>query len=374
MQPTLSVSQLVNIMNDTLAATFSALDVAGEVSSTHTWNERLVFFELKDEEALVHCMIPLQSLDVPLEAGMQVRVIAVPNLTKKGKFSLNVRRVTPVGEGALHQAFVALKTQLEREGLFEEARKRTLPRFPERIALVSSREGAARGDFLTQVQQRWGDVAVLSVHVRVQGESAPEQITTALERVNELPEPPDVIVLTRGGGSLEDLLAFNSESVVRAVAGSRVPTVVGIGHERDETLAEYAADMRAATPTDAARRVVPDAAEVRTGLEAQRRRLQHSASSAMTDMRRYIMDSARELWRDMQRLYGQQREAIESRERILRGYDPREVLRRGYAIVRREQAVVRELGAISVGEGIVVELRDGYVNAEVTELHYGPTE
>lgn len=370
MQPTLSVSQFIDIMNDTMAATLPAVDVVGEVSSRHAWNQRLMFFELKDVAALVHCMIPLSRLDVPLEVGMRVRISAAPRVTKKGKFSLQARTVLPEGEGALHQAFTLLKAQLEREGLFAEERKRPLPSFPRRIAVVTSKEAAAWSDFTQQAQTRWPQAEILLVHTQVQGEAAPEQIVAAIEHVNALQSLPDALVVIRGGGGLEDLLPFNSESVVRAVAGSRIPTVVGIGHERDESLAELAADMRAATPTDAARRVVPDAAEIRSDIDAYQQRLHKNTLDVIEQRREQVAAYARQLEPAVRQVAERWRQWIDNRHLVLGSYDPQAVLRRGYAVVRSQQTVVTSLGALSVGNKVVIQLADGAFSAQVTELYY----
>lgn len=370
MQPTLSVSQFVDIMNETMAATLPAVEVLGEVSSHHTWNQRLVFFELKDEAALVHCMIPLSQLNVPLEIGMRMRISAAPRLTKKGKFSLQARSVLPEGEGALHQAFTLLKAQLEGEGLFADERKRLLPPFPRRIAVVTSKEAAAWSDFTQQVQSRWPHAEILLGHTQVQGEAAPEQIVAAIEHVNALQPLPDALVVIRGGGGLEDLLPFNSESVVRAVASSRVPTVVGIGHERDESLAELAADVRAATPTDAARRVVPDMAEIRSDIAAHQRRLHKNVLDLVEQRRERVTAYARQLEPAAWRVAESWRQRIDNRHQVLSSYDPQAVLRRGYAVVRSQQTVVTSLGALSVGNKVVIQLADGAFSAQVTELQY----
>lgn len=388
MRPTVSVSQFVEIINQTLEMTYPVVDVLGEIASYREWNDRLAFIDLKDEGAVVSCMIPLHMLTTPVEEGMQVSVSATPKVTNKGRFSLNIRKLELVGEGALRRAFELLKTKLEQEGLFAAERKRALPRFPGRIAVVTSLDSAAYQDFLKTVQQRWGGLEIVAVHTQVQGEAAPEQLVGALSYVNQLPDPVDVVVVTRGGGSLEDLAAFNSEPVVRAIASSRVPTVVGVGHETDTSLADMAADVRAATPTDVARHIVPDRHELlRTvrqhkhtlsqytdgmvkesqTLVAQRvRTLQHAV--AISRYRELIRYGAKTLIRQQQQLLTHHQDHVAGLKRTLDGFDPRAVLRRGYAVVRHQDAVLREAGRATVGDQVVIQLHHGTLDAEVTDV------
>ncbi len=384
----ISVSQFVQVMNDTLAATFSIVTVVGEVSGYKEWNGRLAFFDLKDDTAVVNCMIPLGMLEAPIEDGMRIRVHAVPKLTQKGRFTLNVRRIEPMGEGELQRQFELLKAKLEREGLFAEDRKRPLPRFPSRIAVVTSLESAAYRDFRKTVDARWGGVNILAVHTTVQGETAPHYITKAISYVNQLSDPVDALVVTRGGGGLEDLTAFNAESVVRAVAGSRVPTVVGVGHETDVSLADMVADVRAVTPTDVARHIVPDRQEMHSSLATYKRTLvrsieahirhyrthlsQHVAAMKRTvDIPRYkerVAHARTALMRHQQQLLSRNRGHMAGLKRTLHSFDPHTVLQRGYAVVRSENAILREAGRVSVGEQVVIQLAKGELEAKITDV------
>lgn len=388
MQTEVSVSQFVTIMNETLAATYPVVTVIGEVSGYKEWNGRLVFFDLKDDSAFVNCMIPIPMLEAPIEDGMRVRVHAEPKLTRKGRFTLNVRRVEPVGEGELQRQFELLKAKLEKEGIFAEERKRPVPRFPRRVAVVTSLESAAYRDFLKTAGERWGGLDIIAVHTQVQGEAAPGHITEALAYVNQLAEPVDVAVLTRGGGGLEDLAAFNSESVVRAVASSRAPIVVGVGHEIDVSLADMAADVRAATPTDIARHIVLDRREMRSALHAYQRVLTRSMHETVRDTRTKLVRHADTMKRavalpsyretvtraktalinQQQRLLRRNRDYTAGMKRTLQSFDPQAVLQRGYAVVRHENTVLREAGRVSVGDQIMVQLTKGELEAEVTDV------
>lgn len=389
MQPTISVSQFVQVINDTLEMTYPSVDIVGEVSGYKVWDNRLVFFDLKDDEAAINCMIPLGQLETPLEDGMQVCIAASPKVTKKGRFSVTVRSLQLVGEGALRRAFELLKAKLDQEGLFSVERKRILPRFPARIGVITSLDSAAYHDFLKTLKQRWEGVEVVAVHSQVQGEAAPEQLVSAITYVNQLSSPADVLVITRGGGSLEDLAAFNSETVVRAVASSRVPTVVAVGHETDTSLADLAADMRATTPTDAVRHIVPDKREIEEQIARDKESIRQSIRRSLQEKRSLISSNLYTLshtpvisrhkervGHDKQLLIRQQsqllrakREHLTGLKRTLSGYNPDAVLKRGYAIVRHDNAVLRRLGGISVGDMVVVQLSQGSLEAEVTNVH-----
>ncbi len=388
MQPAISVSQFVEIINETLEMTYPVVDVIGEIASYREWNNRLAFMDLKDEGAVVSCMIPLQMLNTPVEEGMQICVSATPKVTNKGRFSLNIRKLELVGEGALRRAFELLKTKLEQEGLFAPERKRPLPRFPERIAVVTSLDSAAYQDFLKTLKQRWGGLEILAVHTQVQGEAAPEQLVDALSYVNQLPEPVDAVVVTRGGGSLEDLAAFNSEPVVRAIASSRVPTVVGVGHETDTSLADMVADVRATTPTDVARHIVPDRLELQNVIRQYKRTITQSTNDAIKESRTQVAQrvrtlqhavtisryreltrySAKTLTHRQQQLLKRNKDYVVGLKRTLEGFDPQAVLRRGYAVVRQRDSVLHEAGRVSVGDQVMIQLHKGTLDAEVTDV------
>jgi exodeoxyribonuclease VII large subunit len=197
-----------------------------------------LYFDLKDEFSKVSCFASIYALPGPLDDGMVVRVTGVPRLHPQFGFSVTVQTITPAGEGSIKKAFLLLKKKLTDEGLFDEARKRGIPDLPRSIALVASVESAAYADFIKILSARWPFVNVHVYDSQVQGEAAPEQLVRAIKRANESAELADVLVVTRGGGSADDLQAFNDERVVRAVAASRMPTIVAIGHEIDESLSD----------------------------------------------------------------------------------------------------------------------------------------
>ncbi len=387
----LSVSQFVQGLNAALEeALFPyGATIEGEVAEYRVSQEKWVWFLLKDATAIVSCFSTVWQLRQPLEDGMKVRVHGLPKVhAKSGKFSVNVDRVEMVGEGALKRAFELLKKKLDLEGLFAPGRKRALPRFPERIGLIASTESAAYTDFLRILGNRWGGLQVRAAHVQVQGQSAVADIVGAFRYFNAHPELAEVLVLTRGGGAMEDLHAFNSEDVVRAIFSSKIPVVVGVGHERDETLADYAADVRASTPSNAAERLVPDRrdlereieASVRTaerGLEKEIARLGHRLFDLEHQLQEQVRSARAEfeavmsdLELQLSNFEGRLRVlsgSIERDERLLRSFDPRGVLKRGYAIVRGPDGrLVRDAASVDRGTAIAVHLSKGTLAAEVT--------
>jgi exodeoxyribonuclease VII large subunit len=379
----IGVKEFLDILNETLTFAFPSVTVEGEVSSYKVNQGKWVFFDLKDDDATLSCFMPIYQLKVPLEDGMRVRVTGVPKLTKWGKFSFTARSVELAGEGELRRAFELLKQRLGAEGLFAPERKRPLPAYPRTIGLITSGTSAAYADFLKILAARWGGIAISLADVTVQGQSAPDQIIGAINYFNQTATPPDVLVLIRGGGSLEDLQAFSTEAVARAVASARVPIVVGVGHEVDTSLADMAADVRAATPTDAARLVVPD----RTALTRQATELQNQLSLALPRQirlrqerlahslrqltqfivrpRMQVEQSAEVLNRQMGQLEQSLKQRLDSLARVLGSFDPEQTLKRGYAIVRSNGKIVKQASTVSAGSGLVIQLADGKLNAKV---------
>lgn len=273
----LTVSEITAMIRGVLESAFVSLWIEGEIADLARARSGHIYFTLKDEGAQLPCVLwasTAGTVRFPLEDGLRVlcrgRLSVYP---PHGRYQLVVQRVSPAGIGSLELALRRLKEKLAKEGLFAAERKRALPPFPRTIAVVTSPSGAAVHDFLTALRDRLTTADIVIVPVRVQGEEASEEIAHALHWVNSWRASPDCIVLTRGGGSLEDLAAFNSEVVVRAIAASRIPVVSAVGHEIDVTLADLAADVRALTPTDAAQRVLPAKSEVLERLMVAEHRL-----------------------------------------------------------------------------------------------------
>ena len=380
----LQVSEFIETVNFVLKESWGTEEVGveGEVSGYRVSQGQWVSFDLKDDKALVNVFLPVWNLRVPIEDGIKVRVIGLPRVYPKyGKFSLSAERIELAGEGALKKALALLRARLEKEGIFDPSRKRELPRFPQRIALVASRESAAYGDFIRIMSERWGGVEIDLYHVLVQGERAPKDIVRAIQTAQS--KNYDALILTRGGGSLEELMAFNDEQVVRAVYASKIPTLVAIGHERDITLAEEAADVRASTPTDCARRLVPDRRDVQyelstlvSGIDSRFIRLIEDRRDAITHAL-----SAPSIWlaskrdalsrvnekclRLVEQWIASLRERISNRVRLLASLDPTSVLSRGYAIIRDASGnTISSVTGLSVGQSVALVLRDG--EAETT--------
>ncbi len=357
----IAVKDFVAILNETLGFAYPLVVVEGEIASFKINQGKWVFFDLKDDEATLSCFMPLYQLKVELADGMKVRVSGTPKLTKWGKFSFTAKSVELAGEGELKRAFELLKNRLSGEGLFDDTRKRPIPRIPARLGLITSRGSAAYSDFIKILNSRWSGIEILLADVQVQGAPAPDQIVSALNYFNQLADPMDVLVLIRGGGSLEDLQAFNTESVARAVATSRTPIVVGVGHEVDISLADFAADVRAATPTDAARLVVPDREEILQTLghyaASFERRLAVHLRSAQHEVERSIIV--------MERKLDQSRQQLETLARVLTSYDPKAALARGYAIVKLKGKVLKTAKLASAGDGLMIQLADGNIAAKV---------
>lgn len=257
----LTPSQLNSDIRQALERGFPPLWVEGEISNLALPRSGHMYFSLKDADSQIGCAMfrnRNQLLRFRPENGQQVLVRARLTVYEpRGQYQLLVESMEPAGDGALRAAFEALKAKLQDEGLFDADRKRQLPAAPQRIGIVSSPTGAALRDILTTLQRRYPIGEVVLYPSAVQGNDAPRQILAAIEAANRRREC-DVLIIARGGGSLEDLMAFNDEAVARAIAASRIPVISGIGHETDFTIADFVADLRAPTPTGAAERVAPD--------------------------------------------------------------------------------------------------------------------
>lgn len=390
----LTVTQFVGLINTALAS-LDTVTVEGEVEEYKIIQNKWVVFDLKDATSLVRCFMPKWNLRTEIEDGMLVRAVGQVKLRSKGFLSFVLDSVQPAGEGSLKRAFVLLKKKLEHEGLFAPARKRALPRFPQTMGLITSRDAAAYGDFLKVLKARQGGLTIYFLHTPVQGEEAPTAIIRALEQANTTLKNLDAIVLVRGGGSLEDLQAFNDERVVRAVAASRVPIIVGVGHERDETLAEYAADVRASTPSNAAELLVRTRIESLAAIDHARQRLRQAVQTALTRHRTVIQRAVSRRFivaisQKRQRL-GSIRQALshylaetlrrkqqqtDQLLRLLRSFSPETILNRGYSITRTKKGhVLKRAAQVKRGDQLMTQLSDGQipsvVGTKVSQLELG---
>ncbi len=296
-EQTLTVSQLTAQIKNALEGEFTSVWVAGEISNYSRPQSGHSYFTLKDDQAQIRSVMwrsAAARLKFDLADGLDVICHGhVDVYAPRGSYQLVIDQLQPKGIGALELALRKLREKLTAEGLFDPARKRTLPPFPRRVAFVTSPTGAAIHDFLQVLQRRWRGVDVLVIPARVQGDGAVQEIVSGIRLANRVVPRPDVIVVGRGGGSLEDLWSFNEEPVVRAIAASRIPTVSAVGHEIDVTLADLAADVRALTPSEAAERIVPAAEEISARIHNYQKRLGHAAQRRVAWLRRGSKGSPR---------------------------------------------------------------------------------
>jgi exodeoxyribonuclease VII large subunit len=401
MQPTLfstqqwSVSKLTFYIRKLLEENEVLQDVwvQGEISNLSRPASGHVYFTLKDSSAALKCVMWKTSaarLRMGLQDGMEIEVhgrIGVYEVS--GQYQLYADQIRAVGEGALYQEFMRLKSMLEAEGLFDRERKRPIPLLPKRIGIVTSATGAALHDMLNTLRRRLPVVEVLLAPSPVQGVEAPPALVKALQSL--VRQSPDVILMARGGGSIEDLWAFNDERVVRAVATCPVPIICGVGHETDFTLTDFAADLRAPTPTAAAELATQiTLMDLLATLESYRNRLATAALSLLADQqntlssltvalryaspqRRILSERQRvdELARTAQSslLHRLQLQSthIRGMERRLDALNPMAVLARGYAVVTRKEdgSVVSRVAQTRPGEPIQIRFADGQVDAEI---------
>ncbi|MGE5327874.1 MAG: exodeoxyribonuclease VII large subunit [Thiobacillus sp.] len=357
--PIFSVSDFIAVLNQSLEFSYPTVEVEGEVCSFKVNQGKYVFFDLKDEQGSVGCFMTVWQMRVPIEDGMKVIVSAAPKLTQWGKFSLTVRAVRPSGEGAIKKSFDLLKSKLEAEGLFAAERKRPLPKIPKNVGVISSIQAAGYADFIKILNDRWGGVKVSVANVQVQGVGSADQIIRAIEYFNQQETPPEVIVIIRGGGSADDLSTFNDEMLVRAIAGSRVPTLVGVGHEIDVSLADLVADVRAATPSNAAQILVPDKHEVSRIIKAQISALIPRIQGFIDSQLKLINDQVGGIVESINLALVDQISMIENYRKVLTQLNPNTILERGYAILR---------GGIKLGGNLQIETNEVIINAEVKDV------
>ena len=385
MLPILSVFEFIEQINGIIAGEFI---VEGEVSQYKISQGKWVFFDLKDDRAVINCFATVYGLKTPLADGMKVRVIGYPKVREQsGRFSLVVQQIELVGEGSLKKAYLLLKEKLSKEGLFNVERKRALPNLPQKIGVIASRDSAAWGDFWRILNNRWRGVELELFNVAVQGEKAIEEIVTAFEYFNREQNDCELVVLIRGGGSLEDLAAFNTEEIVRLIYGSRLPVVVGVGHERDESLADFVADVRASTPSNVAEIVVPNLIDFVNDLELTQDHLQEKLLHKISRFKHLVeqlfflatskfetsLSSARFLIEKFSvchfkivNQFEQMKRVVEENDRLLQNINPKKLLRRGYSIVRDLKGqLVRKPSAVDEGERLVIELSGGLLKAKV---------
>jgi len=409
-----SVSDFIGYINELLRG--EVVSIKGEVSDINIFRESLVFFTLKDSDGVLNCWFPRASQykwNVELSDGMEIVVKVRPQVSpRSGRFGLRVLEMSLSGEGSLRLALKKRKEELKQEGLFDPARKRQLPFLPEQIGLISGEDSAAYSDFVKVLAARMGGININFAPVLVQGVRSIAEICGAIRYFNEDRDPsPDLIVLTRGGGSLEDLQSFNSEEVSRAVFSSRIPIVVAVGHEKDWSLAELAADLRASTPSNAAELITPNRGELRSTLQYFVESTDHSFDRLIIAKKNSIasainlinskmqgtfakcyrvIDSLQIYFSSFMREYDQKKSELDKRQseilpyfqkyyrlrrdqfttvfKLLRSYSPKNTLKRGYSVVKSGDRIIKSAKDVQRGEKIEVYPYSGKITGEVREV------
>lgn len=384
--PVYTVTELNSVLNQTLQVAYPEIALEGEVANFKINQNKWVFFDLKDDNCIISCFMSIYQLKTPIEDGMMLKVYCTAKITNWGKFSLTIRTYELSGEGSVKKAFELLKEKLSKEGLFQGDRKRALPEFVNKIALITSTGAAAYNDFLTILGKRWSGVQIDHINVQVQGADAPTQIRLAIEHFNSLKTNYDCLVLIRGGGSPEDLQAFQTEEVVRALYSSNIPTVVGIGHEDDVCLAELVADVRAATPTDAARIVVPDKIDFMDYLDRLgygfyqniKGKIQHGRSSIdrfehlsrmfLIDRINILENKSSIINERMTKIINNEQARLDIIGTKLEILNPSFLLKRGFSIVRSGSKIIRSTDDLKIGQNVVIQLQKGKMVARIKEF------
>ena len=392
--PIISVTELVSAFKEVVETALPPCCVEGEISNCRRSPAGHFYLTLKDENAEISAVIwkstaarlkfqPKDGLQVLATGSLQVYVV-------RGTCQFIISRLLPQGVGELELAFRQLKERLEKEGLFDESRKRPLPRIPRRIALVTSPTGAAVKDMIQVMTRRWPGSQIIVVPVRVQGESAASEIAAALNSVHQIPDV-DVVITGRGGGSLEDLWPFNEEIVARAIANCRVPVVSAVGHEIDVSIADFVADRRALTPSEAAELVVPSADEFQQSLANSKTRMQFVLENRIQQIRQSIahvesrsvfqrpfvlVDDRRqqcdEFADQLQRSIHLKIERMEGTLATLAGtldaLSPLKVLSRGYSIARCNEQIVSSIELTAQGDKLQTRVADGVITSVVSAV------
>ena len=395
--PSLSVSELTRYLRELLDSdeVLRSVWVSGEVSNFSRPSSGHLYFTLKDSGAALRCVVwrsTAMRIRVGVQNGLAIEAHGAISLYERdGQYQLYVDAIRPAGEGLLYQEFLRLKARLESEGLFDPERKRRIPERPRCIGIVTSPTGAALQDMLNTLRTRYPFVEVVISPCSVQGDLAPGEIVAAMQAACRWAQP-DLLILARGGGSLEDLWAFNDERVVRAIVESPVPVITGVGHETDFTLADFASDLRAPTPTGAAVLATPNRADLQSELLGLSDRLR-SAILMSVARRQQDLDNYRQRLERISPagwIRAERQQIDEWQERGLRAFrhnlqlrqahlqglrsrletlNPAGILRRGYALIQRpDGSLMRSTSQAQVGETVEVHLWDGRLTTRIEEI------
>jgi exodeoxyribonuclease VII large subunit len=394
---TWSVSDLTRYLRNLFESDVQLQDVwvTGEISNCSRSSSGHLYFTLKDNSASLRCVmwrstvlrqkfLPADGDAVEVHGGLGI-------YEPSGAYQLYADEILPAGEGLLYKEFLLLKARLEAEGLFDQERKRAIPKLPVRLGVVTSPGGAAIRDILNVLHRRCPSLEVVIAPTPVQGDEAPAAIVSALEAVNRVASP-DIILLARGGGSMEDLQPFNDERVARAIAKSRAPVISGVGHETDFTIADFAADLRAPTPTAAAELASPDQEKMKNDLMDLKRQLKECSLEALVTPRWLVKDLQKRLQfsspanrlrsdrqglddvalrmeKSMSHCLHLLRAHLQGLDSRLNSLNPASVLARGFAIISTPQGdLVKSVDQADTGDPLVVELHDGKLDVKVDNV------
>jgi exodeoxyribonuclease VII large subunit len=393
----LSVSQLTSWIKRTLDQNIASFWIAGEVSNVTKAGSGHVYLTIKDATCQIGGVIWKSSWEkckFDIKEGMAVLGLGKLDVYgPRGTYQVVLQRLEPQGLGPLQIAFRQLHAKLSGEGIFSADRKRPLPRFPKRIAFVTSPQGAAIADFLEVLRRRWPQMHVLVIPAKVQGSGAAEQIAQGIELANRIVPPLDALVVGRGGGSIEDLWAFNEEIVVRAVAGSKIPVVSAVGHEIDLTLCDLAADVRALTPSEAAERIAPSRDEFLEGLSLTKHRINSIIGSKLRELesrlsgildRQVIEQPERMIDVSVQKLDEIEYRLTQGIDRMvekrqfefdklagrLEAISPLKTLARGYSLTieSKNGAIVSRVEQVHPADRLETRVSDGYILSEILKV------
>lgn len=373
-----TVSQLNEYISRVLSTDplLGNISVTGEISNLKFHGSGHVYFSLLDSNSKVNCFLPasyVKNLSYALGDGLEVIVHGYVNVYKKGgTYTLFVKNIEVSGEGNLSLAFDILKKKLEAEGIFDRDRKKPLPRFPKKLGVVTSETGAAVRDIIKIIQGRTKMTDVMVFPVLVQGQGAAADIAATLDMINEKFPDIDVLIVGRGGGSSEDLWAFNEEAVARAVYRSKIPIISAVGHEIDVTICDFAADMRAETPTAAAEMAVPDDSELTATIEAGKRELLAHLKSKTAYFQMKCDNLQLTMKNAMEAMLKNLTHSIEQKHISLEENDPRNILSKGYAILEDSGGrVVSSTKKLQPEKRYRIYLKDGFAEFTISDLKEG---
>jgi exodeoxyribonuclease VII large subunit len=363
----ISVTEFVELLNQTFEFAYPIISIVGELANFRISKNKWVYFDLKDETSSLKFFGSVYQLKQALEDGMLIKVSCTPRMHNNYGFSMHIQSIEPVGEGSLKRASELMQLKLSKEGLFDESRKRLIPHPPKRVGLITSSQSAAYTDFTKIINHRWRGIEIDLVDVQVQGFAAIEQIIDAINYFNE-DNSTEVIVLIRGGGSPEDLAAFSSEEVTRAVAASDIPTLVAVGHEIDVSLAELAADKRASTPSNAAELLVPDRLVMIRQLKENQKYLASARQQAFKYSREKLKQASQNLQELAFSILRDRKKELDTSKALIEAYNPLSVLERGYSIVRIDGKAVKSTTGLKLNDILDVRLANGELVAAVTSI------